>query len=88
MKNSAKERMQRIQQAMAPLIGDARFQAFMEEVEEQQKAAMLDACSERVLANERLTLATIGEVRAYDGLLSFYRSQTEQLEQTPVAEWQ
>ncbi len=74
-------RMKKIQQAMLPLIGDTRFQSFMEEIAEQQKAAMMDACNERVIANERLTMATLGEVRAYDGLLSFYQAQQIQAEQ-------
>lgn len=74
-KERAKLRMKKIQEAMVPLIGDSRFQSFMDEVEQQQKAAMLDACNERVIANDRLTLATLGEVRAYDGLLSFYHAQ-------------
>lgn len=81
MSKRAQERMKKIQQAMMPLVGDIRFQTFMEEVEQQQKAAMLDACNERVVANERLTLAAIGEVRAYDGLISFYQSQIEAAEQ-------
>lgn len=81
MSKRAKERMAKIQQAMMPLVGDIRFQTFMEEVEQQQKAAMLDACNERVVANDRLTLAAIGEVRTYDGLISFYQAQIEALEQ-------
>lgn len=81
MSTRAKERMLRIQQAMLPLVGDTRFQAFMEEIEQQQKAAMLDACQERVVASDRLTLAAIGEVRAYDGLISFYLAKMEEAEQ-------
>lgn len=80
IKTGAKERMKRIQEAMLPLIGDSRFQAFIEEVEQQQKAAMIDACNERILLSDRLTLATIGEVRAYQGLVDFYQSQVEQAE--------
>lgn len=87
-KERAKLRMKRIQESMVPLIGDSRFQAFMSEVEQQQQAAMMDACNERVLANDRLTLATLGEVRTYDGLLSFYRAQIEAMETAmePAAE--
>lgn len=81
MSTRAQERMKKIQQAMLPLVGDTRFQAFMEEVEQQQKAAMLDACQERVVASDRLTLAALGEVRTYDGLISFYQAQLEQAEQ-------
>lgn len=79
-KQRAQLRMKRLQDSMLPLIGDSRFQVFMEEVEQQQKAAMIDACNERVVANERLTLATLGEVRAYDGLISFYQAQLEAVE--------
>lgn len=79
-KERARLRMKRIQQAMLPLIGDSRFSSFMDEVEQQQKAAVIDACNERVIASERLSLATIGEIRAYDGLITFYQSQLDQVE--------
>ncbi len=81
MSKRAQERMRKIQQAMMPLVGDIRFQTFMAEVEQQQKEAMRDACMERVTASDRLTLAALGEVRTYDGLISFYQGLVEQAEQ-------
>ena len=80
MKKSQAQRVKRIQEAMIPLIGDSRFQEFVEEVREQQKGAIADAVSERVVSSERLSLAAIGELRFYENILSFYDSQVEQIE--------
>lgn len=86
MNKAQQERVRKIQQAMLPLIGDVRFQSFMDEVQEQQKAAVLDACTDRIVSSDRLTIAALGEVRAYEGLISFYLSQVDSAQQ--VAESQ
>lgn len=88
MNKRARERMQQIQQAMMPLVGDVRFQYFMRVVKDQQQAAMLDACSDRVIVSERLSLAALGEVRAYDGLISFFEAQAAQAEAGEIVAYQ
>ena len=82
MNKAQAERVKRIQEAILPLRGDTRFQEFIEEIRQQQKAAIADACSERVVASQRLSMAVVGEIRTYDSILSFYDSQVEQADNT------
>ena len=80
MSKAQKERLQRIRQAMTPLFGDTRFQSFIEEIRQMQQAAMIDACNERVVASERLSLAALGEVRAYQGIIDTYQGHVDAAE--------
>ena len=72
---------------MQSLIGTPAFDDFIDEVRLMRDAAMLDACSDKVVANERLSLAALGEVRAYTGLIDCYDSYKESLDQrVPASE--
>jgi hypothetical protein len=77
-------RQAKLRDAMLPLLADPRFAVFMDEVADQQRVAMLDACHERTVANDRLLSTALGEVRAYQGILDLYNSYKEQAEQTTV----
>jgi len=74
-------RQRRLRDSMVSLIGDERFKTFMEEVAEMQRMAMLDACNDRVVANERLLATALGEVRAYQAILDCYQGFIDQAEQ-------
>lgn len=67
-----KERSDRLQQAMFSLIGNDAFNTFMDELREQQHAAVMDSINDKVVANERLTLTALGEIRAYQGIIGMY----------------
>jgi len=67
-----RERSDRLQNAMATLIGNEAFGAFIDELREQQRAAMLDSMSDKVIASDRLSMAAVGEMRAYEGVISMY----------------
>lgn len=77
-----RERSERLQNAMATLIGNEAFGAFIEELREQQHAAVLDSINDKVIANERLGLAALGEIRAYEAIISMY----EDFVQTKLAQ--
>ena len=67
--------------AILPLASDERFRVFIEEIAEQQRMAMLDAINERVVSNERLSMAAVGEIRAYQGILDLYEGFRDHAEQ-------
>jgi len=73
MMNPAEKR-RRMEQAMYPLCGDVRFQGFMELVREQMDVAVEDAVSDRVIANDRLLNAALGEIRCYKSLIAVFES--------------
>lgn len=66
------ERSDRLQRAMFSLIGNDAFNTFMDELREQQHAAVMDSINDKVVANERLTLTALGEIRAYQGIIGMY----------------
>jgi hypothetical protein len=67
-----KERSDRLQQAMFTLVGNEAFATFIDELREQQHSAVMDSINDKVIANERLSLAAIGEIRAYEAIISTY----------------
>lgn len=67
-----KEKSERLQAAMFRLIGNDAFQEFVDELREQQHAAMLDSVSDAVVGNDRKSLVAAGEIRAYQGLIGMY----------------
>lgn len=73
-----KERSDRLQAAMQTLIGNEAFAAFIDELRDQQYAATMDCCNDKVIANERLTLAALGEIRAYQGIIGLYEDFVQQ----------
>lgn len=71
---------------MTPLHGLPEFEDYMKEVASEREAVIADLCSDSVVGNERLTLATIGELRTYTNVLSLYTSRIAQERPTPVLE--
>lgn len=76
--------------AMAQLIHDTRFSSFIDLIREQREVAIEDLCSDRVVANERMTLAAVGEIRAYRTIIAAHdeffaraEAEREQIEQNP-----
>lgn len=70
----AAEKNRHIQQAMFPLVGDSRFIDFIEIIREQRDAAVRDAVTDRVVANERMLSVALGEIRCYESILSVYEN--------------
>lgn len=71
-KSTPQERSDRLQRAMFQLVGNEAFAAFIEELREQQHSAVMDAMNDKVIANERLSMAAIGEIRAYEAIIATY----------------
>jgi hypothetical protein len=67
-----KERSDRIAQSMFRLIGNDAFQTFIDELREQQRAAMLDSVNDAVVGNDRKSLVAAGEIRAYEAIIGMY----------------
>lgn len=57
---------------MYSLVGNDAFNAFIDELRDQQHAAVMDACNDKVIASERLSMAAIGEIRAYEAIIGLY----------------
>ncbi len=62
----------RIRHAMASLVGNPEFVQFINMIRQHHEIAVEDACADHVVANERLSMAAIGEVRAYKAIISVY----------------
>lgn len=75
------QRQRAIQNAMVELARDTRFAVFMESVKEARELAISNLTDGSVIANERATLACIGEVAAYKSLISIYDEAVAQAAQ-------
>lgn len=67
-----RERAERLQTALARLIGNDAFQDFVDGMREIQRNTMLDLMSDTVVKDERLTAAALGEIRAYEAIINLY----------------
>lgn len=65
----------RMESAVFPLVGDPRFQDFMELMAQLKDEAIEFACSHDAVTSSRATLAALGEVRTYRNILSIYENQ-------------
>lgn len=75
----------RLRHAMFSLVGNDNFQDFIEELREMQHSTMIDLCSDAVVQNERMTLASTGELRAYSQIIGLYDDFVQQqLQQAEV----
>ena len=74
-----------IQSAMSELAGNPNFEKFIALVRENREAVIDDLCTESTIANQRATLAGIGELRCYKYIIGAYdhyvESRQEQAEQ-------
>lgn len=66
-----------IRSSMIELARNSNFGHFIEIVREQRDAAIDDLCSDRV-ANERLTMVAIGEIRVYKSIIAAYEEVLDQ----------
>jgi hypothetical protein len=66
------ERDRQLRVAMAELVRDPRFEHFINHLRDQREAAINDACLDSVVANQRASMAAIGEIRAYSGIIAAY----------------
>ena len=73
--------MDRIQQAMTPLVGIPAFVEFMALVKDLKDEAVANSVSFETSASERNSLVSKGEVLAYLNILNVYQGQVEQQEQ-------
>lgn len=71
------QKRQRLTQAMTPLVGLPQFGDFMELIGELRDGAVERAVMPETLKNQRMTLASAGEVRAYLDILSIYQSHRD-----------
>jgi DNA-binding GntR family transcriptional regulator len=65
-----RERAERLQTALARLIGNDAFQDFVEGLREIQRNTLLDLMNDTVVKDERLTAAALGEIRAYEAIIN------------------
>jgi hypothetical protein len=69
---TAKEKSEKLQASMYRLVGNDAFQEFIDQVRELQRNAILDMINDTVARDERLSLAAIGEIRAYETIAGLY----------------
>lgn len=81
IRQKAADRQKRLQQAMFPLMGDDRFHAFMDLLEDMKNEAVGYYVDNDSIKCDRLSLAARGEVRAYLNILAVRDSFREQIEQ-------
>lgn len=62
----------RIKHAMSSLVRSPDFKAFIDILRENREIAIEDACNDGVIASQRMSMAAIGEVRAYKAIISIY----------------
>lgn len=69
---SHEQREAALRDAMSTLVGHPNFEAFIDEIRQQRDVIMEDLCSDTVVKDERLTLATIGELRTTRNIIAIY----------------
>lgn len=69
----------RIKHAMTSLVGNPEFQQFILVLRQHLEVATIDACTDTVIASQRLSMAAIGEMRAYMAIISVYDDFAERL---------
>lgn len=62
----------RIKHAMASLVRNVEFKTFIDTLRENRDATVMDACNDAVVASQRMSMAAIGEIRAYNQIISSY----------------
>jgi hypothetical protein len=75
---SSTEKFANLRYTMFGLIGNDNFQNFIEELREMQHSTMIDLCSDAVVQNDRMTLASTGELRAYSQIIALYDDFVQQ----------
>lgn len=62
----------RIKHAMASLVRNTEFKVFIDTVRANRDATVDDACNDVVVASQRMSMAAIGEIRAYNQIIAAY----------------
>lgn len=66
------EHEQRIRGMLMPLLGEPRFEVFIGQLRAQRDVVLDDVCREDIIANDRVHLAMVGELRCYKHILAIY----------------
>lgn len=66
------ERNERLKVSVQRLMANDAFQDFIESLREIQHNTMLDLMSDAVVKEDRLTVASLGELRAYEAIINLY----------------
>ena len=75
---SSTENFSNLRHTMFGLVGNDNFQNFIDELREMQHSTMIDLCSDAVVQNDRMTLASTGELRAYSQIIGLYDDFVQQ----------
>ena len=75
---SSTEKFSNLRHTMFGLVGNDNFQNFIDELREMQHSTMIDLCSDAVVQNDRMTLASTGELRAYSQIIGLYDDFVQQ----------
>lgn len=81
LKAEEKLKLDRIQAAMLPLVGQPAFTDFMAVIRDLKDEAVGNSVAFETVASERHCLVSKGEVLTYLNILGVYESQLEQLAQ-------
>ena len=73
-------KMDRIQEAMQPLVGIPQFNDFIEILRDMKDEAVANSVSFETAASERNSLVSKGEILAYLNILGVYDGQKEQFD--------
>lgn len=76
-----KLKLDRIQQAMTPLVGLPEFVNFMKLIEDMKDEAVGNSVGFETVASERNSLVAKGEVLTYLNILSVYEGEKDKQEQ-------
>lgn len=66
------ERNERLKVSVQRLMANDAFQDFIESLREIQHNTMLDLMSDAVVKEDRLTVASLAELRAYEAIINLY----------------
>jgi hypothetical protein len=83
---NAKQRAKRdaeIKVAMANLIQNQHFAAFIDVLREMREVSIEDACLDTTVASQRASMAAIGEIRAYKSIISVYDEAVNRTAEEP-----
>jgi hypothetical protein len=65
-------KQQALKAAMSGLVLDERFGEFIDLLRDQKDTVVADACLDAVVKCPRASMAAIGEIRAYNTIISTY----------------
>lgn len=83
---TSNEKNEALRQAMFSLLPNTNFTRFIEHLRDLREGAMLEAASDRVIADKRLLQVYLGQIRAYTDIIDVYDSFVQSAEETAVAQ--